>query len=83
MNRCPLFQKAFRPSDFGQSEDRSILADMTRMANIRRYPRMVSLGLRLFEAEAGEAGRLSARLARPSSPPIVPKAQCRPRSADE
>ncbi|MFA6133018.1 MAG: hypothetical protein WC869_03250 [Phycisphaerae bacterium] len=41
--------RAFRPSWYADVNDRNILADLTRRENIRRYARMVSEGLRLFE----------------------------------
>lgn len=41
--------RAFRPSSFADEDGELNLHDMTRLENIKRYARMVSLGLRLFE----------------------------------
>ncbi len=46
-----VFVRAFRPSTLGESEQDAPFHDMTRLANIERYARMVSEGLRLFEEE--------------------------------
>ncbi len=49
-----VFVRAFRPSTRGESEQDAPFHDMTRLANIERYARMVSEGLRLFEGKQTE-----------------------------
>ena len=49
MSPGTVIVRAFRPSVYGQDEHDMPLHDMTRRANIERYARMLSEGLRLFE----------------------------------